>query len=386
MSQHCLRAVLSLVFAFGMLSVNAFEWTEKKSITVGNFKTIQGREIAQMRIGYETWGALNSERTNVVLITHYFSGTAHAAGKYSATDKSAGYWDAIIGDNKAIDTKRFFVISVDTPVNLSAYDEHVITTGPASIDPATQKHYGLAFPVLQVGDFVNAQKAVLEQLGITHLFAIAGPSGGAMQATQWAAMYPNWVSRVIAVIAPGLQLPSYSVAELGLWMEPILRDPNWNHGNYYGKQLPLDGVALALRQVTHSALSMEWEQQFGQKPIMENNLPALSLQHDFLVNGYLQTRGIERATTVDANHFLYTSRAYQLFNVADKIKIIKARFLFIPAKSDRLFPPTLSHQAAQQLKANGNEATVVEIDGGMGHLDGVFKIQLAEAEIKAFLN
>lgn len=381
-----LLPILIMLSALTSPLCDAYEWTTKKSVTLAKFTTAQSRDISSMRIGYETWGQLNRDRSNVILITHYFSGTAHAAGKYSENDKSTGYWDAIIGDHKAIDTTRFFVVSVDTPVNLSFHDEHVVTTGPASLDPATQKPYGLTFPVLQVSDFVNTQKAVLDELGVTQLYAVVGASGGAMQATQWAVMYPENVARVIAVIAPGLQLPAYSVAELGLWMEPILRDPDWDHGNYYGKKAPQSGVALALRHVTHSALSFAWEQTYSQKPALENQSPTAQLNNDFAINAYLQSRGMDRAASVDANHFLYTARAYQLYNVADKVKNIKAQFLWIPAKTDRLFPPNLSHEANTILRAAGISSSVVEIDGGMGHLDGVLKIQLAEQAIKQFLD
>ncbi len=378
---HILAALLLLTSTF----VSAYEWTEKKVFTIADFATAQGRHISAMRVGYEHWGTLNEQRNNVILITHYFSGNSHAAGRYSADDKATGYWDAIIGPGKAIDTTRFFVISIDTPVNLAVHDAQVITTGPATINPATQKPYALSFPVLQVIDFVNVQKAVLESFGITQIYAVAGASGGAIQALQWATSYPQWVSRVIAVTGPGFYLPAYSVAELGLWMQPILSDPLWQNGNYYNGKPPRQGVSQALRHITHSALSFSFEQQFAQKPADENQLPALTLQHDFAVNRFLVQRGIDRGALVDANHLLYMARAYQLFNVGDKWKQAKAEFLFLPSTGDRLFPPSLSHEAAAQLQSQGLKATVVEFDGGMGHLDGVVKIELVAKVIAEFL-
>lgn len=359
---------------------------QKQALEIAPFITVSGTTIEKIRVGYETYGALNDDKSNAILITHYFSGNSHAAGKYRANDSQAGYWDAIIGPNKSIDTNRFFVISVDTLVNLAVHDPNVITTGPASIDPKTGKPYGMRFPVIRVGDFVQTQKALLDRFGIKKLHAIVGASGGAIQALQWAATHPGTAERTIAVIGPGFKLDAHSIAELDTWLQPIVLDPNWRQGDYYAHALPNVGLAHALRNVTVAALSSDWlDKQYSRQWHDPHHSPALAFQHAFKVSSELLQRGFDRAAVVDANHFLYTSRAYQLFDVSDRMAVMKGRFLFIPARTDRIFPPAMSHQAADALRKNGAQAEVFEIDGGMGHLDGIFQIQLASQVIKDFL-
>ena len=156
--------------------------TSKERFSMPSYTTVGGRTIKSLQVGWESYGELNQAKDNVILITHYFSANSHAAGKYHPEDAAPGYWDAIIGPGKAIDTNQYFVISVDSLANLNANDPNVITTGPASINPDTGKPYGLDFPVVTIKDFVNVQKAVLESLGIRKLHAVIGPSMGSMQA------------------------------------------------------------------------------------------------------------------------------------------------------------------------------------------------------------
>src|SRR5262245_58715329 len=139
---------------------------EKKTFMLPSYVTAGGQTIKDVKIGWESYGSLNADKSNVILVTHYFSGTSHAAGKYKADDTAAGYWDAIIGPGKPLDTDKYFILSSDTLINLNAKDPNVITTGPASIDPVTGKHYGLSFPVVTIRDFVNVQKELVESLGI----------------------------------------------------------------------------------------------------------------------------------------------------------------------------------------------------------------------------
>src|SRR3712207_6768755 len=163
---------------------------EKKVFRLPRYTTHSGATIEDVRVGWESYGTLSRDRSNAILVTHYFSATSHAAGRYSPEDELPGYWDAIIGPGKPIDTDRYFVLSTDTLVNLNALDPKVITTGPASRDPATGKRYGMAFPVVSIHDFVSVQKALVESLGISRLRAVIGPSMGALQAYQWADSYP----------------------------------------------------------------------------------------------------------------------------------------------------------------------------------------------------
>src|SRR5206468_4404856 len=222
---------------------------EKKTFSIAAYTTVGGTTIKNVRVGYETYGTLNAGKDNVILVAHFYSGNSHAAGRYTETDPTPGYWDAVIGSGKPVDTDRFLVVSSDTLVNLNVKDPNTITTGPASIDPDTGKAYGMTFPIVTIRDFVNVQKALLDSLGITRLRAVAGASMGALQALEWAAAYPDMVERVIPVLPAG-ELPAFTIGWANIWAAPIRLDPRWNGGDYYGRPEPVDGLAEALKIVT----------------------------------------------------------------------------------------------------------------------------------------
>ncbi|HYH71482.1 MAG TPA: homoserine acetyltransferase, partial [Methyloceanibacter sp.] len=203
----------------------------KKVFELPEFKTEAGATLKRVRIGWESYGTLNDDRSNAILVTHYFSGTSHAAGRYDVGDELPGYWDAIIGPGKPLDTARYFVFSSDTLVNINARDPNVVTTGPNSIDPETGSPYGMTFPVVSIGDFVNVQKALVESLGIRRLKAVVGPSMGALQAYQWAVAYPGMVDRIVAAIGAAGGDP-FLVAWLNAGGSPIRLDPKWKGGRY----------------------------------------------------------------------------------------------------------------------------------------------------------
>ena len=200
-----------------------------------------------MKVGWEAYGTLNADKSNAILITHFFSANSHAAGKYKADDKAAGYWDAIIGPGKPLDTDKYFILSSDTLVNLNAKDPNTVTTGPASVDPDTGQPYGLTFPIVTIRDFVNVQKALLDSLGITKLHAVMGASMGALQVYEWAASYPHMVARAIPVIGGG-ESDGYLIAWLDLSADLIRADGSAvEHVKIKGGRGHLDGV-LAIGQ------------------------------------------------------------------------------------------------------------------------------------------
>src|SRR5213592_1911863 len=222
---------------------------EKKTFAMPAYTTVGGTTIKGVRVGYETYGTLNAGRDNVILVAHFYSGNSHAAGKYAASDPAPGYWDAIIGSGKPADTDRFFVVSSDTLVNLNVKDPKTITTGPASINSDTGRPYGMSFPIVTIRDFVNVQKALLDSLGIKKLHAVMGASMGALQSFEWAAAYPDMVERIVPVIGAA-ELNAFGIGWLGVWAAPIMLDPRWNKGDYYGQEEPVEGLALALKIVT----------------------------------------------------------------------------------------------------------------------------------------
>jgi homoserine O-acetyltransferase len=223
---------------------------EKKSFQLQTYKTVGGKTINNVKIGWESYGTLSADKSNAILITHYFSGTKHAAGKYDVGNENErpGYWDAIIGPGKPLDTCKYFILSSDTLVNLNVHDGNVITTGPAMTDPSTGKPYGLNFPVVTIRDFVNVQKALVESLGISKLHAVMGASMGALQAYEWASSYPKMVGKIIPVIGAG-EVDAWQIALVSMWELPILNDPNWNHGDYYGDDKAKPNVGSRLRSL-----------------------------------------------------------------------------------------------------------------------------------------
>src|SRR4051795_539660 len=230
---------------------------EKKIFELPSYTTLRGATMQNVRIGWESYGTLNAAKDNVILVTHFFSGTSHAAGRYKPDDALPGYWDAIIGPGKEIDTDKFFVLSSDTLVNLNARDPNVVTTGPASIDPETGRRYGMRFPVVSIDDFVEVQKALVESLGITRLRAIAGASMGALQAYQWAVSHPGMVDRILPVIGAAGGDP-FLIAWLDIWALPVRLDPAWKGGAYAENEQPLAGLTAALKTVTLHANQSDW--------------------------------------------------------------------------------------------------------------------------------
>ena len=164
---------------------------EKKTFEMPSYTTVTGETIKSVKVGWEATGTLNADKSNAILITQYFSGTSHAFGKYAASDKAAGYWDAVIGPGKAIDTNKYYILSSDTLVNANTKMPNVVTTGPASINPDTGKPYGLSFPVVSIKDFVRVQKALIDSLGIKKLKAVMGASMGGLQAYEWRKAIPT---------------------------------------------------------------------------------------------------------------------------------------------------------------------------------------------------
>jgi len=401
-TRYLLMLSISLIF-FAML-VATESWAKeteqsmiikKQSHVIDSFTTFSGKTIKNVKLGWESYGTLNQDKSNVILITHYFTGNSHAAGKYNGNDAQAGYWDSIIGPNKAIDTNRFFVISVDSLVNISAFDKNVITTGPASINPDTNKPWGLSFPVVTMRDFVNTQKAVLESLGISKLYAVAGPSMGSMQAIEWASAYPDWVERLISVIGSGAS-DAWTSAFLEQWTVPITMDANFNGGDYYAKtkdKWPTQGLTHALAIITQSALHPAFFNQLGEQigyqPVETNVLADINAKPS-IVN-WLMNRAASRAASMDANHLLYLVRANQLFitgmgsSLQEGLDKIDAKVLLLPAANDLLLMPYHAEKIHAGLKDSKKQSELHYLLGDLGHLEGVSGIASHANTIKAFL-
>lgn len=350
---------------------------EKKTFELPTYTTVAGATIKNVKIGWEAAGTLNADKSNGILITHFFTATSHAFGKYAASDAAAGYWNYLIGPGKAIDTDKYYVLSSDTLVNLNVNAPNVVTTGPASINPDTGKPYGMSFPVVSIRDFVNVQTKLVESLGIKKLHAVVGASMGGLQAYEWAANHGDMVDRIVAAIAAPAADP-YLIGWLDAWGAPIKLDPKWNHGDYYGKEAPIEGLAAALKLVTLHAQHFEWatKTQTGVADAAKD--PAKAVENKFKIQATLDTAGAARAKTSDANSFLYLVKANQLAD-ADPGKI-KIPALVIYTPTDEIFYPPYVEEAAKKMNAQ-----TLTISGPNGHLNGVLALAPVAGKITDFL-
>lgn len=363
------------------------EIVKKQTFVLPSYTTVGGAALRDVKVGWEAYGTLNADKSNVILITHFFSGSSHAAGRYKADDAAPGYWDAIIGPGKPLDTDKYYILSSDTLVNLNAHDPNVVTTGPATISPETDKPYGTSFPVVTIRDFVNVQKALLDSLGITKLHAVMGPSMGALQVYEWATGYPEAVGRAIPVIGAG-EADGWLVGWLDAWATPIRLDPNFKNGNYYAGTPPNQGLAAALKLVTLSAGAPPWTNAtFGRKWTEAGKNPALSLDNHYAIETRLDEIAAARAKLSDANHFLYLVKANQVFAAGGDVGLnrIRAPVLIISADDDILFHPAAIQRTAEEIRKGGAPVEQVKIGGGRGHLNGIANVQEAGESIRKFL-
>ncbi len=378
--------VLTTFFVLATVTSNAQSAdviVEKKTFEMPSYSTVAGETIKSVKIGWEAVGTLNADKSNAILITHYFSGTSHAFGKYAASDKVAGYWNAIIGPGKAIDTNKYYVLSSDTLVNLNTKMPSVVTTGPASINPDTGKPYGLSFPVVSIKDFVRVQKALIDSLGIKKLKAVMGASMGGLQAYEWAQSYPETVERIVPVIASASAEP-FLIGWLDIWAQPIRLDPKWNNGDYYDKEPPTEGLKAAFKIVTLQANSWEWARKtFGTAPAEEGKDPGKAFMNQFKIESFLDQAAAARAAVSDANHFLYLCKANQLASV-DPMKI-KVPTLVLYAPNDLIFYEPIVEDTIQKIAAAGTVVESGTLPGPNGHNNGIAQIGLGADKISAFL-
>jgi homoserine O-acetyltransferase len=360
---------------------------KKRAFTIPRLTLESGAMLRDVRMGYETYGHLNATGDNAILICHYFAGSSHCAGRYHESDPEPGYWDLLIGPGKPIDTDRFFVVSCDALCNLNPKNPLVVTTGPASINPDTGRVWGADFPVISMGDIVEAQKSLADALGIRRFHAVGGPSMGGFQAMEWAARFPEMVERVISAISGGLDVEPYLIATLDTWTSPLTLDPKFRGGHYHetGEE-PIDGLTHAYKLLTLNSLHHDWALRlFNRRWSDPDKDPALSLENHYAIESALERAAQQSAQTTDANSFLRTVRAVQLYSISARKERLRSAFLMIPAQSDLLLIPRYAKRAVTQLQSLGLKAQLFELEGHGGHFDGVNRIAQAAEAIRAFL-
>lgn len=338
--------------------------------------TFEAGVTLPVEIGYETYGALNADKSNGILLCHFFSANSHAASGDEGGE--AGWWEGLIGPGRAFDTQRFFILCPNVLCNVQAHHPQVITTGPASIHPQSGEKYGLSFPQVTIRDFVRVQRLLLHSLGIKRLFCVAGPSMGGMQAMQWAVDFPEEVERVLLVISGGRTPPFTSVSPLQLGIDAILADP-------------VNGLNVAAKAMTIQArcpsfATKAWGYAVA-SPQKTGDVQPLPFQEE------LDRLVRERLTGVDPLHWVYISRACQLYNLArgyssyeDALQRVRAKVMAIPCSSDLLFPPEESRDLVNRLRRLGKQAACVEFVTDNGHLAGVYECEKISGPISAFLS
>jgi homoserine O-acetyltransferase len=318
-----------------------------------------GGRLPSVTLAYRTWGSLNEARDNVILVLHALTGDSRAAG-------DGGWWAPLIGDGKALDTEHAFVICANILGGCQG------STGPASLDPLTGRPYAMRFPLITIGDIVNAQRRLVERLGITQLIAIGGSIGG-FQALEWATRHPDLV-RASAPLAANGALGPQAIALNEAGRRAIMADADWRGGEYLNEGVfPAEGLAIArmIAMVTfHSQESMEM--RFGRRPATRPSLYP-SFGGTFDVEGYIHYHGAALVRRFDANSHLYLTRAMDEYDVARDggeeywLRKIDSPMLLMGIRSDWLYPPGTISVLKDRIKAVGKDVAYVELDSPHGH-------------------
>ncbi len=327
-----------------------------------------GGSIAPLTIGFETYGALNSARSNAILLCHALTGDQFAASVHPVTGKP-GWWDVLVGPGLPFDTDRYFVICSNVVGGCMG------TTGPASINPATGRAYGLDFPVVTIRDMVRAQAMLIDRLGIDTLFCVAGGSMGGMQVLQWAASYPERVFAAMP-IATAARHSSQNIAFHEVGRQAVMADPDWRGGRYLDEGVrPEKGLAVARMAAHITYLSDQaLQRKFGRK-LQARAAPTFSFDADFQIESYLRHQGLAFVERFDANSYLFVTRACDYFDLAadyggslaSAFTGAKTRFCVISFNSDWLYPTSASRAIVHALNAGGASVSFVEIASDKGH-------------------
>ncbi len=341
---------------------------DKNFHRIGSFEPELGGYLEEVTLAYETWGELDPSGENAVLIVHALTGDSHCAGGISEAYKRGGWWDEMVGPGRLVDTDEHFVVCSNVLGGCSG------STGPASVDPATDYQYGMRFPIVTISDIVRAQKRLLDDLGVRKLEVVIGGSIGGQQALEWALKFPDFVEKAVPVAATGALGPQgLGMSEIG--RRAIMADPNWQGGDYYGMgKSPETGLAIARMagMLTYQSAEGQWE-RFGRE---EATRPALYEEFGgrFEIESYLHYQGHDLTGRFDANSYLYLTRAMDLYDIGagyasheEAYERIEAEVLFVGISSDWLFPAREVRAAAELAKAAGAEAHYEEIESLNGH-------------------
>ncbi len=345
-----------------------------------------GSVLRELQVAYQTYGELNAEKSNVVLICHALTGDQHVANVHPVTGKP-GWWERMVGPGKPIDTRRYFVICQNVLGGCMG------TTGPASTNPATGHPYGLDLPVLTIADMVRAQAMLLDRLGIDKVLCVLGGSMGGMQVLQWAVDYPDRVVSAIP-IAAGARHSSQNIAFHEVGRQAVMADPDWRGGKYLEAETsPRKGLAVA-RMAGHITYMSDQalHRKFGRN-LQDRDKRTFTFDADFQIESYIRHQGSTFVDRFDANSYLYVTRAMDYFDIAadhdgrlaNAFLGSKTRFCVVSFTSDWLFPTSESRAVVKALNAGGASVSFVEIETSAGHDSFLLDEPELDATIRGFL-
>lgn len=345
------------------------------------------QELAPFSVAYQTYGTLNADKSNAILICHALTGDQHVNNEHPLTGKP-GWWTTIVGEGKPIDTSRFFIICSNILGGCMG------STGPASINPKTGAPYGLDFPVITIGDMVAAQVRLIDHLGIKRLFSVVGGSMGGMQVLEWAARYKDRVLTAVPIAtAPWHSAQNIAFHEVG--RQAVMADPNWCGGNYYAQGVvPKNGLAVA-RMAAHITYLSEQALQgkFGRN-LQNREARSFSFDADFKIESYLRHQGSTFVDRFDANSYLYITRAMDYFDLAHEhdgklanaFKGTRTQFCVVSFTSDWLYPTRDSKDIVKALNAVAANVSFVEIESQKGHDAFLLDEPEFHATVRGFLS
>ena len=365
----------------GIVETHFFTFAEPPN----EMELASGRKLGPITLAYETYGTLNPTKTNAILVVHALSGDAHAAGYHRDTDAKPGWWDAMIGPGKGFDTNKYFVVCSNVIGGCRG------STGPTSINPATGKPYGLDFPIITIGDMVQAQTYLVEHLGIQKLLCVAGGSMGGMQVLEWMTRYPQKLHSSM-VIASTPRLGAQAIAFDAVGRHAIQGDPEFRDGNYYGVTRPAVGLAIA-RMLGHiTYLSDEsMRAKFG-RSLRSRQRYGYDFESEFSVETYLDHQGEAFVNRFDANSYLYLTKAIDYFDVAapygsldNAMSRVNCKSLVVSYTSDWLYPPYQSQDVVYALLRQKKDVTYCNIQSDYGHDAFLLEEGPTEKVIRGFL-
>jgi homoserine O-acetyltransferase len=363
----------------------------RRFVSIGSgrpFALEGGGTLRDIAMAFETWGTLDADAGNAVLVCHALTGDAHAAGPSGPGQPTAGWWDDLIGPGRALDTDRYFVVCVNVLGGCQG------STGPSSVDPATGTPYGSRFPVVTIRDMVRTQAAVADHLGIARWLAVVGGSMGGMQALEWAVTFPDRLRSVVAIATTAVA-SAQQIAWSSVGRSAIALDPSWRGGDYYDAtpgEGPHRGLALA-REVAQ--ITYRTEEVFGGRfgrGVVDPMDDVFSLWQRFDVEGYLDYHGAKLVRRFDANSYLIINRAMDLHDLGRgrggvdlALRRIRVPSLIVSISSDQLYPPYQQQDLRDRLAAQGTPCQYVTIESPDGHDGFLLETDQVGDPLAAFL-